>query len=229
MAADEILLEQAARGQAAFRLYGWKEPTVSLGYFQPASSLLENSKLADLPCVRRATGGLTLVHHHELTYALALPADPPWNGKDWRSWQGNLHAVIAETLARFGVETRPVSGPAVSSSKGEHLCFLDATPGDLLIEAHKVVGSAQRRQRGALLQHGAILLATSPFAAELPGLLELTGRKFEAAELADALASSLVDKTGWRLRVSSRTNEERQAIEARVASKYGNLAWTGKR
>ena len=47
------------------------------------------------------------------------------------------------------------------------LCFQHLTPGDLLLQGAKVVGSAQRRHRGALLQHGGILLAASPHAPEL--------------------------------------------------------------
>src|SRR5262245_26530345 len=78
MAADETLLEGAGRGVASLRFYGWSEATLSLGYFQPARRRFDAERLASLPFVRRPSGGDALVHHHELTCALALPAGRPW-------------------------------------------------------------------------------------------------------------------------------------------------------
>src|SRR5262249_13270053 len=73
VATDEALLESALAGVATLRFYGWSEPTLSLGYFQSHTIRLADPLLAELPFVRRPSGGDTLVQHHELTYALALP------------------------------------------------------------------------------------------------------------------------------------------------------------
>src|SRR5262245_51580642 len=84
MAADEVLLEAAIAGVASLRFYGWSEATVSLGYFQPECRRLDDERLARLPFVRRPSGGDALVHHHEVTYALALPPGRPWHaGEPW--------------------------------------------------------------------------------------------------------------------------------------------------
>src|SRR5438874_11593511 len=100
MADDEVLLRSAASGQPSLRFYGWTGPTVSLGYFQPAARRLEDPLLRDLPFVRRPTGGDALVHHHELTYCLAVPAGRAWRpGEPWL----RMHAIIAAALAEFGV------------------------------------------------------------------------------------------------------------------------------
>src|SRR5947209_7385013 len=81
MAADDVLLQTAAeQGIATLRFYGWTEATVSLGYFQPASARRQHAPLLQLPWVRRPSGGKALVHHHELTYALALPLA---SSSDW--------------------------------------------------------------------------------------------------------------------------------------------------
>ncbi len=88
MAADESLLEAAIAGAASLRFYGWSVPTLSLGYFQPQSVRLADSRLTGLPWVRRPTGGAALVHHHELTYAVALPAGRPWQAPVNRGWRG---------------------------------------------------------------------------------------------------------------------------------------------
>ena len=73
MAADETLMASAAAGVASLRFYGWPEATLSLGYFQAEKLRLCDPRLAGLPFVRRPSGGATLIHHHELTYCLALP------------------------------------------------------------------------------------------------------------------------------------------------------------
>src|SRR5947207_4428455 len=98
MAADEALLQSALAGKPSLRLYGWSEPTVSLGYFQPEAVRREDPRLAQLPYVRRPSGGGTLVHHHEVTYALALPPGPNWQsgaGKHLQFWLWRMHEIIA--------------------------------------------------------------------------------------------------------------------------------------
>ena len=173
MAADETLLEAAGGDRASLRFYGWSAAVLSLGYFQPHTIHIPDPLLAVLPYVRRPTGGAALVHHHELTYALALPAGTPWQSRG-DSWLLRMHSVIAEALAEFGAVAESVG---LEVKYGDVLCFLHHTPGDLRIGPNKIVGSAQRRQRGALLQHGAVLLAASPHTPVLPGVAELCGRR----------------------------------------------------
>src|SRR5947199_7308592 len=100
MAADEALLGHAAAGRAALRFYTWSEPTLSLGYFQRAAERLADDRLAGLPYVRRPTGGGAIVHHHELTYALALPTGATPAGTNWVC---RMHDVIRAALSEFGV------------------------------------------------------------------------------------------------------------------------------
>src|SRR5436190_22488839 len=99
MAADEVMLLGAADGIASLRFYGWSPATLSLGYFQPAAVRLSDPRLATLPWVRRASGGATLVHDRELTYALALPSGLPWQSE--QSWMPRFHAIIAAAFARL--------------------------------------------------------------------------------------------------------------------------------
>jgi lipoyl(octanoyl) transferase len=227
MAMDEALLTSAVDGTASLRLYGWIEPTVSLGYFQPAEVHDTDPLLAALPFVRRCTGGETLVHHHELTYALALPAGSEWKSRA-RPWLCRLHDVIAASLTALGVDG--VSCAGSEKRLGEGLCFLHPAPGDLVCGEAKVVGSAQRKQRGALLQHGAILLARSRFTPALPGLQELTGfdpRRIE--ELKTALLDSFSHETGWRLEPTDWSAAERATAAALAETKYRQASWNRKR
>ncbi len=184
MAADEALLEAAVAGVASLRFYTWSEPTLSLGYFQAESVRQSDPALARLPYVRRPSGGSALVHDRELTYCLALPAGFDWQPKG-QSWLCRFHGFIAAALSELEIAAKP-SLCDEQRKLGEVLCFLHHTPGDLILNEAKIAGSAQRKQRGALMQHGAILLAGSPAAPALPGLSAALAEG--RWRLADALA-----------------------------------------
>jgi lipoate-protein ligase A len=229
MAADEALLQTAAAGTASLRCYGWSEPTVSLGYFQPERVRLEDPNLAALPFVRRPSGGATLVHHHELTYCLALPPGPWQRGEPWLV---RMHRIIAAALADLGVRTHlheGERGTRVPRVHGSFLCFRQFTPGDLLIDSAKVVGSAQRKQRGALLQHGAILLARSLHTPALPGIRELTSVALTASQTMTGVTRLLADFLKVQVIKDFWTAVEHRVISDLVASRYSRDAWNRKR
>lgn len=226
MAADEVLLESAvASEQPALRFYGWSAATLSLGYFQPAAARFNHPTLRTLPWVRRPTGGEALVHDRELTYALVLPADLT-NLADGNSWPRRLHAIIRGVLADLQVASQLASE---ESRRGDFLCFLHTTPQDLLIGQHKIVGSAQRKRHGGILQHGSILLASCPFTPELPGIVELTGRNISAELLVDAIAAQFQGETGWKLNSEVWTHEERNLIHLLGVTRFRAPAWNEKR
>jgi lipoate-protein ligase A len=137
-----------------------------------------------------------------------------------------MHGIIAAALAGLGVRVRPC---AEERKRGEVLCFLHHTPGDLLLGEHKVVGSAQRRHRGALMQHGSILLATSPATPGLPGLAELSGRRLSPEEVAAAVASEWARATGQGLEPVGWSEDERRHVDELVARKYATARWNEKR
>jgi lipoate-protein ligase A len=226
MAADEALLESAVAGVASLRFYAWTVPTLTLGYFQPAAAR-RTGRLADLPWVRRLSGGATLVHHHEITYGLALPAGSPWQHR-CECWIPQLHFVIQHALASLGVAAR-LCTVAEERKLGDVLCFLHHTSNDLLIRDAKVVGSAQRKRRGAILQHGGILLAGSPATPQLPGIAELTGRALSPEEVARAVVEALVQHHAWRVVPADWTPAERHRIAALAAEKYKSAGWNERR
>jgi len=200
---------------------------VNLGYFQSAALRDTDPLLAALAFVRRCTGGETLVHHHELTYALALPSRPEWQSRR-RPWLCRMHDIIAAALTALGIGG--VSCAGTEKRLGDTLCFLHPTPGDLMCGAAKVVGSAQRKQRGALLQHGAILLARSPYTPALPGLQELAGfdpRGIE--ELKTALLDTFTHETGWQLEPAEWSAAERATAATLAETKYRLANWNRKR
>lgn len=229
MARDEVLLETAAQyGQAAVRFYQWRLPTVSLGYFQPATVRLQWPALQALPWVRRPTGGAAIVHHHELTYAFALP--PPLSFRQ-PSWICAFHQLLIELLRPIPLRQPPHLVACGQERKlGEVLCFLHHTAGDLLVGPHKVAGSAQRKHRGALLQHGSILLRRSPYTPQLSGIHDLAEADlFDHATLAEQLARRFATLLQAELYGDDWTVTERQRIEQLTAEKYAQPSWNEKR
>jgi lipoate-protein ligase A len=176
MALDEAMLEASARGEAAYlRCYGWTEPTLSLGYFQRIAEARGDPRFRGRPIVRRPTGGGAIWHDRELTYAIAVPPGSPLARPNTALYRA-VHGAIAGLLADRGIPARRRGDqpPEIVGEPGRPLlCFAGRDPEDLVFGNVKVVGSAQRRRGGAVLQHGSILLARSPDVPELPGLCDV--------------------------------------------------------
>jgi lipoyl(octanoyl) transferase len=228
MATDEALLESAAaRGVASLRFYTWSEPTVSLGYFQPSESRHEVPNLSALAWVRRSTGGAAIVHHHELTYSFALPAGAAWKSDE--PWICRVHKLLREVLRERDVRSEVVVC-GEEQKLGEVLCFLHHTPGDLVMGGAKVAGSAQRKLRGALLQHGSLLLNRSEFASQLAGINDFAGRELFSPEgLAELLTAAFARDTGATVEPGAWTAEELARVPVIRAEKYANPEWNARR
>jgi lipoate-protein ligase A len=227
MAADEVLVRAAANGTASLRFYGWTTATLSLGYFQSASVRLSDPLLAALPFVRRPSGGATLVHHHELTYCLALPPGAPWQSGE--AWMPRMHRIITSALGELGLTGKVQAVNANPIKHGDVLCFQQYTPGDLLSLGKKVVGSAQRKFHQALMQHGSILLAQSEYTPSLPGLRETCGVSLTMEQVQTAVLSTFARDTGWRYYTEAWNVKECELIQELIVEKYAAAAWNEKR
>lgn len=227
MALDEAMLETACdHGIASLRFYTWSEPTVTLGYFQPSEGR-ERPNLAGLAWVRRSTGGAAIVHHHELTYSFALPSGAEWKSPE--PWICRFHRLVRAALAERGVKSRLVIC-GEEQKLGDVVCFLHHTPGDLAIDGAKVAGSAQRKLRGALLQHGSLLLRRSEFAPELPGIGDFAGTDlFTPQELADELTARFALEAGVSVDPGDWTAAELERTQQVKQEKYANPEWNGRR
>ncbi len=199
MAVDAALLDESlCTGMTFVRLYRWDEATLSLGYFQKPEERLSDPRLADLPCVRRLSGGGAILHHHEQTYSCTLPLNHPLADQPYQLYH-LMHSIVIDWLHERGVDATPRGQDSASQySDGRiepFLCFQRKAAPDLVVQGHKVLGSAQRRRRGAVLQHGSLLLSASESAPELLGVSELVA-SFEwtdnlAAELGHRMARAL--------------------------------------
>ncbi len=229
MAVDEALLETADRGQCTLRFYQWQQPTLSLGYFQPYEDRWRHEASGSCIAVRRASGGGAIVHDVEVTYSLAIPARHCL-AADRLGLYRAVHVALIETLANWGIHAALCwPPPRVSQAKDPFLCFQRRAAGDVLFSEAKIAGSAQRRCRGAVLQHGSVLLDRSLAAPELPGISELTGRRIEPPELIRGWLDRLVGPRpiGWQ--VEALSDQERSRAAELVDIKYGAAAWTENR
>lgn len=230
MATDEALLERAVHeGIATVRIYRWELPTVSLGYFQKNEV---HASLAHLPRVRRLTGGGAILHHREITYSCALPADHPLADQSEQLYE-TVHTAIIDCLASHGAPLQ-MRGTTVHAEGGFHaepfLCFGRQDARDLVVAERKVVGSAQRRRRGAMLQHGSIVLEQSPFSIDFPGIRDLfpDSRWPAAEELMRELGSGLAAALYPEFHLQEPDQGLRDEIEIWASEKYLHLDWKRK-
>jgi len=231
MALDEALLDAASEdaGFAALRTYGWTTPTLSLGYFQEIATAESDPRWRGVPIVRRPTGGGAIWHHHEVTYALVLPASHPLGQRRVVLYH-EVHETIAAVLRSLGVaaKTRGRTTPS-SNERRPFLCFADQDPEDIIAQGTKIVGSAQRRRSNAILQHGSMLLKRSPRSPELSGAVDQTDLSAEP----QFWSQLLVDKLPGALGLVGAAGVLPEAIQERrdalVQSVYRTNSWNRKR
>jgi lipoate-protein ligase A len=137
-----------------------------------------------------------------------------------------MHEIIRAALSRLGIALDVASADRPDRS---YLCFQHVTAGDLTIGNCKVVGSAQRRQRGALLQHGSILLEHSAHCPCLAGIADLTGTRLTPDDIAVAITDLFSEQTGASLIPSNWSGAEQAQINRLASEKYQRDCWNLKR
>lgn len=229
MATDEYLLEAALSDNLkAVRMYRWIEPTVSLGYFQDSNDEALSTTFKDLAAVRRLSGGGAILHHHELTYSFALPADDPLTQVPTELY-GRVHRAIIEVLEKFGADCK-MRGEDNAKSDEPFLCFVRGDRHDIHCNGHKVVGSAQRRRKGAVLQHGSIILEHSAHATEVPGLRDLaenfkpkSSTPDQTTKLESALGLAIAESLGPVRQISEWPGNSADRIAELEAARYRSV------
>ena len=228
MAVDEMLLEWSAEhGGCCWRMYGWQEPTVSLGYFQKHTERRQHTASLPCPAVRRLTGGGAIIHDAELTYSLVVPAGHPL-AKRRDSLYETIHGGLIDVLTDFAIRATLCQDPPSRKGSDEpFLCFQRRAPGDVVVGRTKIAGSAQRRRRGAVLQHGSVLLRRSQAALELDALEDVTGKTLKPEELAEAWLGRLCgsDRMVKRWRREPLSAEQHRRATSLVEMRYSTTEW----
>ncbi|MPM23555.1 Octanoyltransferase LipM [bioreactor metagenome] len=254
MAIDEAILKAHAAGEVppTLRFYGWRPAAVSLGYFQSASNEIDIAacRIKGIDVVRRLTGGRAVLHDMELTYSLVVtendPLIPPTITASYRYFSQGLIAG----LKKMGVGAQMnMPRAAYGQSKRRHAstaCFDAPSHYEITFAGRKLIGSAQVRKDGVIMQHGSILLNFQPETlvsllnllsvdkrTELAELLvrrvtsvsEILGRCVKWDEVYQAMADSFGPALGIDIISGELTAGEQTAANELIAEKYSQDSW----
>ncbi len=271
MAVDEALLESViGGGQPVVRFYSWQPAALSLGVNQSVGEIdREECANRGFSVVRRITGGRAVLHRHELTYSvIASESDPRVSGGVIESYR-KISAALVEGLQFLGAHVtlaqpnralfRGISAPRRSSgsdldemAESSHgaICFDSTSAYELTAHGKKLVGSAQARRGGALLQHGSILLdidwdgwvsvfayasdagrqrARQQLPMRMTSLRDELGRDVTAEEVQSALKRSFESTLAISLEAAALSDVEAAAAHRLEQEKFGSEAWTARK
>lgn len=163
MAADEAILEAVTRGEAppTLRLYAWQPPCLSLGHAQPWSDVdWKRLTAAGWDIVRRPTGGRAILHTDELTYAVIGPQEEPrLKGGVLESYRRLSQALLeALNLLSLQAQAKPITASDENGEAKGPVCFEVPSNYEITVNGKKLLGSAQARKQGGILQHGTLPL-----------------------------------------------------------------------
>jgi len=253
MAVDHALAACLSPGEAVLRIYRWSCATVSFGRNEPARNRYDPAagRNAGVELVRRPTGGRAVLHDRELTYAAVLPLTARGG---LRATYRLINRGLVEALRSMGVPAVMAEGRGSPAGLDSGPCFDEPAPGEVTVAGRKLVGSAQARLEGALLQHGSLLIGAGQerlFAlgatsegfrtggctveterygrVESPtSLEEVLGQVPPWYDLVDAVISGLRGVAGGDWRRDELTERERvRSME--LAERYASAEWTWRR
>ncbi len=248
MAIDEAILEAVILGNSppTLRFYGWSPPCLSLGRNQPlAEANLAACRAAGVDVVRRPSGGQAVLHSEELTYSMTLlQSDPRSEGGVQESYR-RLSEGLLVGLRQLGVEAVQAGGTRQAEGPPSPICFDRPSDYEITVSGCKLIGSAQWRRRGGVLQHGSL-----PITDDLTRIVDLVvlgerdpeeerqrlsgrvislegarGQMIPFAEVASSLAQGLATTLNLVWVLGHLSNEE-QILAAELRTRYAGREWT---
>ncbi|RAK09321.1 lipoate-protein ligase A [Halanaerobium saccharolyticum] len=256
MAVDEaiMILHSKNKVPPTLRFYSWKPAALSLGYFQKAKEEINYPKCQEeeIDLVRRLTGGRAILHDQELTYSLIIREDFNLLADSIeKSYQQISSGLVRGLQQLLGI---PAELKAVERGKKAPVghsaaCFDAPSWYEVILNNKKLIGSAQRRKDGTILQHGSLPLAIN--AEKIFKLLNYSseqqrkkasriftlkstslrkaGYNFSHSELENAIAAGLSQSLGIELTEGKLTAAEIKLAQKLVLEKYQTQDWNFKR
>jgi len=239
MAIDEAIFQTHQKGGAppTLRVYQWSEVALSLGRHQPLRDInIEECRRQNITLVRRPTGGRAVLHLNEFTYSLVVSSEFGIPSSISEAYKF-LSRGLLEALVLLGLPAEMGSRPARKPIPAA--CFASATRSDILCGGRKVVGSAQRRQAGTLLQQGSLTirseaellfsllnmfgqdrkLALDQYLDQTTSLEEMLGKPVGRENIVKALRMGFEKALGWSFEEGGLSHEE-TAISAYLEESY---------
>lgn len=255
MAIDEAIMLAHAAGQVppTLRFYTWQPSAVSLGYFQRAASEIDLDACRErgIDVVRRLTGGRAVLHDVELTYSLVVrenhPGIPPTITASYLYFSSGLLAGLTRMGVTAGLNIpRSAYGQRERIGHASAACFDAPAHYEITVAGRKLVGSAQVRKDGVILQHGSLLLRFCPqtLAAVLRaptaeararlaemltkravGLVEILGHNVDWMEIGQIMTQGFDEVLDGGLAPGHLTDREQTSAQELAAGKYSQDSW----
>jgi lipoate-protein ligase A len=238
MARDEYLFRLCHESKCGFfRIYAWDRPSFSIGVSQKAEKALNLDfiKANGCPYVRRISAGKTVLHDHEITYSVVSSEDLFFKEHDLHQSYLLISRVLVQALRTLGVEATLSKGSPSELARSHNPCFSFPTPNEIEVNGKKIIGSAQKRDKQALLQHGSIPLTMnyglyaaganfSPdlIARSMTTWSDISGRA--PGELTVALVESFKSFIGTDFSLLEFNREDQRQI-ASLTEKYSSDDW----
>ncbi|OIP73211.1 MAG: octanoyltransferase [Candidatus Infernicultor aquiphilus] len=262
MAIDEAIMIAHREGLVppTIRFYQWSPPAVSLGYFQDLKKEINIKVCQDLgiDMVRRPTGGKAVLHDQELTYSFIIKENDPLVNDSILETYKKISGGIIRGLSYLGIKAElvPLRGKLENHLLGrsdkarihhldfKSICFSVPSQYEVQVEGKKMVGSAQVRKGGVVLQHGSLLIKLekdklfsvfnfpsvqiieklkSKFKAT--SLEEILKKKIDFSELSNILPHGFEEEFGVRLVESKLTESEEKISKVLLENKYSTYEW----
>ncbi|MCW5873322.1 MAG: lipoate--protein ligase family protein [Anaerolineales bacterium] len=251
MAVDDAILELARKGAAppTLRLYDWAPGTLTLGLGQPLADV-DHARLAanGWGMVRRPTGGRAILHVDELTYSVIGPNDEPRLAGGVLESYRRISGALMRSLGALGLAVQQQPQHAFPGSSGDAgpVCFEVPSDYEITLGGKKLIGSAQARRKGGVLQHGslplygdiariteALVYANEAERAESAVRVrqraataeEGLGRTPSYAEAAAAFIAGFAEELNIELVEGELSAEEEAAAAEWEAERYASDAW----
>lgn len=253
MAVDEAIMTAVAEGQAppTIRFYRWSPPAISLGYFQSLEKEVDirACEQAGIDIVRRLTGGRAVLHQYELTYSLVAPENHRKVAGSILESYLSISRGLVQGLAFLGVEAELAEGKK-QTEFSTAACFDAPSWYEMVVGGKKLVGSAQTRRNGCILQHGSLLVrmdvdllfsvlnfnnakvrerAKTAFMAKATCLEEILGYSPDFEVMCDGLRKGFTEAMKINLCEERLSDAELDSAQVLNINKYGTVEWNSRR
>ncbi len=250
MALDEAILVFAASKQVppTLRLYEWDPPCISLGYAQQSKDVdLQALEAENWDIVRRPTGGRAILHKNELTYSICTSTDEPFmKGNILESYR-RISDTLIGALSKLNLHADANKIYTNTPRTPQAVCFEVPSNYEVTFNGKKLIGSAQSRKMGGILQHGALPLcgdlsqinrvlrfssiderdmANARLLDHAITLESALGKPVSFAEVCDVLISAFSSNLHSDLTPEQPSIEEMKLAEKLITEKYSNPTWT---
>jgi len=266
MAIDEAIMIAHREGLVppTIRFYQWSPPAVSSGYFQDLRKEIDIDacKNMGIDIVRRPTGGKAVLHDQELTYSFIINENHPLVNDSILETYKKISGGIIKGLSYLGIEAKLVPlreklkrAPLpkrdiskISHSDFKSICFSVPSQYEVQVDGKKIVGSAQVRKGGIVLQHGSLLIKLNKeelfsifkFSSEqvkekiksrfkATSLTEILKRDINFSELSKILPRGFEEEFGVKLTEAKLTKQEENISKDLLENKYSTYEWNYER